>query len=480
MSDFFEKSDIFRNSMRLNRVLTDSQVATIHRNALRVLAEVGVKVEHPAIRAWLAEIGGTLQADSDIVRFAPNVIERHIADAHKSPMPETAPTIAAHTGIYQSVYLNPDSGAYEPFDETRLAAYIALARSYAQMGDVWLLGAPFIPDATPATHLPLVERLYAWKYGALPSGSVHFTSLCAPLLEMCAIHADAIGQPLARAFNAVGYLISPLKLGRPECEQLLYFAERGLHMSIGHLPSQGGTAPITLAGSITLALAEQIFLYLLQRARWQDATFSVAGSVSTMDMRLGVSCYGRAEQQRINVAFADIARFYGCACSGHTGLSDAKAPSTEAGAQKATGALMTALATGYGSIEAGLLGMDEICSPVQMALDMDIVDSLRMLLADVSVDDVECAFDEISAVGIGGHHLGTDFTVQRHRALHQPATWAYQLFSGWDASKRRTDVDMARDRVHERTQRYPAQNLISEDEERNLQNVIKNVRRVAV
>jgi trimethylamine:corrinoid methyltransferase-like protein len=177
------------------------------------------------------------------------------------------------------------------------------------------------------------------------------------------------GKRLEDVVVAVGYMISPLRLARQECEQLLFFSERGLRMSIGHLPSQGKSAPITLAGSITLALAEQIFLFLLQRAFREDAVFAIGGDVMTMDMRKAASCYGRPEQQRINVAFADLARFYGCLCYGHTGLSDAKLPSFEAGVQKSVGALITALAVGRGTIEAGLLSTDEICSPIQMILD---------------------------------------------------------------------------------------------------------------
>ncbi|MCL5994714.1 MAG: trimethylamine methyltransferase family protein [Chloroflexi bacterium] len=457
-------------------MLTTEQVTTIHHNALRVLAEIGVKVEHPAVRARLAAIGGTCTGVDEQVRFAPPVTERHIADAPKTPMRAGPPSISVHSGVYQSLYLDPDTGSYELFDEARLAAYITLARHLPLMAGVGLLGVPFIPagiPAIPATHLPLAERLYAWKYGAVPGGSVHFTGLCEPLLELCACHAQATGGSLASAFNAVGYLISPLKLARPECEQLLFFAERGLHMGIGHLPSQGGTAPVTLAGALTLALAEQIFLFLLQRAFWQDAAFSVGGSVSTMDMRQAVSCYGRPEQQRINVACADIASFYGCACGGHTGLTDAKVPSCEAGAQKATGALMTALATGHGSIEAGLLGIDEVCSPLQMVLDVDIARSLIALLAAPTIDDVECAFDEIRAAGVGGHHLGSDFTVERHRAaLFQPYTWAYQSQSGWEAGGRWVDVDMAREQVHELLRQHPPGSLMSEGEERDLRRII--------
>ena len=174
----------------------------------------------------------------------------------------------------------------------------------------------------------------------------------------------------------------------------------------------------------------------------------IGGVATTIDMHRAVPCYGRPERQRVNLAFADIADFYGCACSGHTGSSDAHTPSYEAGAQKGVGALLTALATGQAGIEGGLLGVDEICSPVQLVLDHDMGQSLHALLAEPEPDDAERAFEEIAAAGIGGNHLGTDYTFEHFRTcLFEPRTWSNQLTPAWLASGRPTDVDKARDIV---------------------------------
>jgi trimethylamine--corrinoid protein Co-methyltransferase len=290
---------------------------------------------------------------------------------------------------------------------------------------------------------------------------------------MFRIHADAIGRPLEEVFCACGWLVSPLKLGRPECEQVLYFAERGLRMYIGHLPSQGGTAPVSFAGTLTLALAEQIFLFLLNSALRDGAQFTLGGMVTTVDMRTGASLYGRPERTRVNLAFADIADFYGCSTGGHTGCTDAYMPSCEAGVQKAEGALLTALATGYAGIEAGLLGVDTVCSPVQMVLDHDLAGSLKALLAEARLDEQECAFEEIVAAGIGGNHLGTEFTVERFRTeLFEPLTWANQSLNAWRASGGKGDIDKARKIVAEFERDFRPLSRISEQEERDLRSVI--------
>jgi len=460
--------------MVLTEFLTTEQVKTIHRNALRVLAEIGVRVEHEEVRSRLAALGGQCDSATGRVRFSPRIVEHFISAKRKTGLETTSPAIRVTCGVYQSYYLDPATDEILPFDEERLAKYLMLAHSLSLIELPHLLGMPYLPQGIPAEYLPLAEKLFAWKHGVRPSGSVQLTGLCPPLLEMFTCHAERSGRRLEEVFTAEGFLVSPLKLARPECEQLMFFFKHGLRMRIGHQPSQGGTAPISLAGSIVLALAEQIFIFLLYRSFWDDAVFSVGGSVMTMDMRNAVACYGRPEQQRINVAFADIARFYGCPCGGHTGLSDAKRPSFEAGAQKAVGALITALATGCGTIEAGLLATDEICSPIQMILDHDLARSLRALLAQPEVNEAECAFREILAAGIGGNFLGTDFTFERFRKdLYQPQTWSWQMVSGWQESGKKMDVDMARDIFMHFESRFTPGSQISLDEERKLRDIIE-------
>lgn len=458
--------------MRLSSFLNKGQVEQIHASALRVLEEVGVKVEHPEIRSRLEAIGGNVDA-SDRVRFARKLVEDQIAAAPKHGTRREVPKITLGCSVYQCLYMDPATDQLMPFDEDLLARYYAIAEGLPAVDYNNLLGLPFVPSDIAARQLPLAERLYAWKHGAHPSGSVQLTSLCQPILEMLEIHASYEGKKVQETFNAGGFMVSPLRLARPECEQIVFYAERGLRMWVGHLPSQGGTAPVTLAGTLVLALAEQLFIFLLDRAMWGDATLCLGGMASTIDMRAGVSCYGRPDRQRVNLAFADLAAFYECACWGHTGTTDAHVPSYEAGVQKTLGVLATALATGRASIEAGLLGIDEICSPVQLALDSDLGTALRKLFSEPDISDEECAFDEIAAIGSDDNHLGTEFTVEHFRSsLYQPSTWSNQLTSAWLSTGCANDIDKARSRVSDLQRGYVPHSHISDEEERALRAVI--------
>ncbi len=460
--------------MRIIPILTRAQVERIHRTALRVLEEVGVKVEHEEVRRLLAAAGGRT-SHPDIVRFASKDVEHALSLSPRRPAePPQPPRIRGSVGIYECRYLDPESNQPIPFTEDLFARYIALGRSLPNIARVHAIGIPFRDPGIPVACMPLAEKLYAWKYGIQQDGSVIDTRLCQPLLDMFAIHAGYTGQPMDKVFGAVGYMLSPLRLARLECEQMLFFRRHGLRMWIGHMPLQGGTAPVSFAGATVLALAEQLFLYLLSRALWGEATLSLSACVPSLDMRSLSACYGRPEEQRINAAFACLADFYGCSGGGHTGGTDAKAPSVQAGVQKVLGALFTALATGYGQVSAGMLSMDELCSPVQMVLDDDIVAALNLLVSDAAVDDEQCAFEEILAVGHGGDHVGTDYTARHFReCLLQPRTWSSGLLNQWERSGRTTDVDRAGQVVMEFNRQFQPSCCLSTDEERDLRGVIR-------
>ncbi|MEW5979766.1 MAG: trimethylamine methyltransferase family protein [Acidobacteriota bacterium] len=451
--------------------LSRAQVETLHRNALRVLTEIGVRVEHEELVKRLRSVGGTVNSAGH-VQFTSCQIERNVFEG--STQAAELDPMQVFVGVYQSWYLDPETGRCEPFTEDRLARYIGLAARLPLISHTHVLGLPFVPNDLPVEFLPLAEKLYAWKHGARPGGSVQHTSLAEPLIQMFHCHAEMSGQPLEKIFRAEGYLITPLKLARPECEQFLFFADRGLRMRLGHLPSQGGTAPVTFAGAITLALAEQLFLHLVNRAIWPDTQLSLSGEVMTMDPRTGVSRYGRPEQQRINAAFADLARFYQCGCTGHTGLSDALAPSVEAGAQKAMGALMTALATGTGTIEAGLLATDEICSPLQMVLDHDLAGALSALLKEPVVSDADCLVEEIRRIGSTRHFLDSELTASRCREeFFLPRTWSTQSLSSWRNGVPKIDIDLARDLVRQFTKEFSSTTGITQEEERELRKIMR-------
>jgi trimethylamine--corrinoid protein Co-methyltransferase len=281
------------------------------------------------------------------------------------------------------------------------------------------------------------------------------------------------------------YVVPPLKLARHEAYQVAYYHDRGLKVHIGGgMPTMGATAPVTLAGAVTLNLAEQLALCMLDAALWGEKRLHLGSSISVMDMRTTIRPFGRPEMALANLMTAQLARTYGATFSGHAGLSDAKLPSVEAGAQKMMTALPTLLAGGSLWVDAGLLGIDEVCSPVQMILDDEWMGALDRFTREFEISEASIGLETILEAGPGGHFLDKQHTVDHFREEHwNPSIWSRQMLRPWIEDGSRLDVDVARERalqIQSEMQRHVPEPALSTSLEREVLAIIERARQALV
>jgi len=457
-------------------VLSPTEIDCIHRHALRILAEMGMEIQHHGLLEALVDFGLPVDFTAQRVQFPADVVERFIAEAAKFDWNHVTPHVSGSAGIYHGLYHDPVSGALLPWTEERLAFYFALARHLEHVNGASMLGCRL---PVPAPLEPLYERYYNWKYGGHEGGSIYLDDVCPYLLDLYQVVADARGVPVADVFQATVYLVPPLKLGRHEAYQVAYFRERGLRVGIGGgMPAMGATAPVTLAGAVTVNLAEQLALRLLDWALFGIKRLHLGSSISVMDMRTGIRPFGRPEMALANLMTAQLARHYGASFSGHAGLTDAKLPSVEAGAQKMLTAIPTLLAGGSLWVDVGLLSIDEVFSPLQMILDNEMLSVLAHFTREFVVDDETIGLETIFEAGPGGQYLDKLHTARHFRAEHwQPELWSRQMLNPWLESGRQLDVDIAREIAVDVQRQGVAPDATFATMERDLLRVIEQARR---
>ncbi len=459
-------------------LMSPSEVDLIHRSALRILSEVGMEVQNQRLLGVLADFGLQVDLQAERVRFPPPLVERFIAEAEKHDWESARPHVSGSAGVYHGLYHDPASGELVPWTEEALAFYFALARCLPHLDGASMLGCRL---PVPGLLEPLYERYYCWKYGAREAGSIHLDELCPYLLELYQVLADERGAPLAEVFRGTVYLVPPLKLGRHEAYQIAYFWERGLRVHIGDMYAMGASAPATLAGAVTLNLAEQLALRILDWALFGEKRLHLGASISVMDVRSTIYPYGRPEMAIANLMTAQLARYYGASFNGHAGLSDAKLPSVEAGAQKALTAIPTLLAGGDLWLDAGLLSIDEVFSPVQMILDNEFLSALKRFVHEFEISEEAIGLETIIEAGPGGHFLDKRHTVDHFRDEHwQPAIWSRQMVRPWMEEGRRLDVDKAREMALDLQKRRLESPGMSEALERDVLHVIERARQALV
>lgn len=453
-------------------VLTEAEFDMLYSGIIDVTSNLGLEIENERILKRLSDYGAKVDKNEKCAYFSKDMVEELFSE-NKKKKKESGFTIASNAEIYEGYFLNPETDQYESWTMEKFLNYLKVVSELKNIDNLHMLGCPVYG---PVGLQPLYSRLLAWKYGFNAGGSIWNIKLCPYILKMCEVMADYNNREIKDYFKGTVYLRSPLSLGRVEAEHFLYFYDRGLPVNIGRLSSIGATAPATLAGALVENLAEQIMCEFVYQAFHGRRPFSLGLGLSVIDMNTGSFQYGRPEVPLVNMAGAHFARHLGLEFHAQCGLTDAKVPGHESASQKLNSALMTALACGRGYIAAGLLGVDEIFSPIQMILDNELISVLKRIASGFTINQETLAFDEMAGVGHGGNFLATNFTVNHFKQeLWQPEIWSREMYKSWQEKGGKADLDKAKEKYKKIINGSEPESQISEKVENELKKVIKSV-----
>lgn len=473
-------------------VLSKKEVEDIFGNAVRILSEIGFVLENAELLDLLASHGAKADIEKERITFPPAFIERLLADSSEE-YDETeglevscllpygkrrtyANGLEVTAGTYPQFYMSPDGKISSHTYET----VASMTRLADKMEHIDRLGVMGIPSDVPSVLSPLYMRLIAWKHAINKlsgCGEVRNLELIPFIMEMGAIMADYKKEPLRRHTFAEVELISPLKFTRVEAEIFVQFWKKNLLAGIGFMHSSGGSAPATLAATVSLAVAESLFINALYRYCYglKKLWFQINSSV--LDMKNAMFPFGRPERGLMTLAMGQIAREYKAGLWASAIYPDAKTPGIEAGMQSAFNTIPTIIAGSPGIECFGILSGAEMGSPVQLVIDNEYAGALKRFSRGFEVNQDSLAFDVIRETGYGGFFGGTDHTVAHYRTEHwQPKLFSREGLNAWLAGDKKTDVDRAKE-ICERIMKEPAPAGIDERTEKKLTKVIERAKK---
>jgi trimethylamine--corrinoid protein Co-methyltransferase len=425
------------------QVLSAKEIDLIDHSARQILEKMGMEIQNDGLLHRLADFGLNINFHEQRVRFPGEIVDRWLADCEHYDWQNHRPQVSSQAGVYHGKFHDPATGQLLPWDEEKLIYYFKLARRMPNIGTAQMLGCRL---PCPPKLEALFERYYCWKYGATPGSSIYEDEICPYLLDLYELRAAQTGLPLKEVFDGTVYLQPPLKLGQHEAYQVEWFLKKGLRVGIGDMYAMGASAPTTLAGAVTLNLAENFALSIVNWALFGDKHFHLHASIAPMDMRTMVHAFGRPEMAVANVMTVQLARHYGASFGGHAALTDAKFPSPESGAQKAMTGAVTLLAGGNLWVDAGLLSTDEIYSPIQLILDNELISALKRFVYDFEVSEESIGLETIFETGPGRQFLDKDHTAKFFRTEHyQPSMWTRTMLAPWLDEGAKLDIDRARE-----------------------------------
>ena len=404
----------------------------VHEQATRVLAEIGIGYNTPEAIDLLAEAGAQADRAALTARLPWELVERCLLTCphevrlagrdprHDVVVGDGSLTFCADgTATYM---LDERTGRREEGSAEWLRKAMRLYDALPEVDYAW----PTISarDLDPLTAGLEIEAISLANLSKHVQDEVRDPAHAAPLIEI--FEAVAGGSLWDRpVFSTIDCTVAPLQHEREMTEATMAMVRAGVPVLVLPMPLSGTTGPMSVLGTMIVTVAELLSAVVLFQLAQPGCGIISGMGAGVADMRSGLYLCGAPECALMNVIGIEMSHFYGLPCTASAITCDAKASNQQAGAEGMLTGTSCALAGADTILAFGCSDGAQSLSLAKVMLDCDSVGALRRLVREDPIDETRALFDDIAAVGIGGHYLGRKSTRQLHRAgeVWQPALW---------------------------------------------------------
>ena len=395
------------------RLLTGSGARIEHDGLLNMLESAGCRIDRPAKRCYIPE---TLVRDA-IANVGGN------CDLEVNIAPGWCPQIRTGQGGNFPHLLDWPSG------ERRLATrqdVVDMARMAHGLDEFTSVGKVLTTCEIDHRIEPLWNALVRAQITDKPvvGGEVFHAHNIEPLARMGEVLTGVAGDTSLVA--ACDFFIAPLILDPRQAACFLEKRRLGLPNVPGTMPVSGISAPVTVAGTVTVALAELMAGWVLGYAASRDLPAGGIVSTGSLDMRTTAACFGSPEALLQDCSVVNICRrLYGIGVHAAIGYTDAKRPGLEATFHKMFALLGVPLGTGHVIGGGGLLSAGQDYSPVQHMLDIEMCKAIERFRGHYEVSDDTLAVGLIEEMmrAATTNFLDTDHTREHYRTEQWYPRW---------------------------------------------------------
>ena len=414
------------NSLNL---LSQQDMERIHNAALEALETIGLADAPQSGIDYLTAAGCTL-GDDGRIRFPRALVEDTLAIANRSvtlfsrdgknDLDLTGSRV--HYGTAGAAVSMVDAQGRNYRDSTVQDLHDA-ARICDALDNIHFVQRPMVCRDIPDNREMDLNTIYACCSGTTKHIGTSFTEpdFVAPALEMLHMIAGGEDKWRERPFvsNSNCFVVPPMKFATESCEVMERCIEGGMPVLLLSAGMAGATAPSTVAGAITQAVAECLAGLVYVNAVKPGAPAIMGTWPFGLDLRTGAMSVGSGEQALLTAGCAQMHRFYDLPGGAAGGASDSKLPDMQAGWEQMCSNVMAGL-SGLNMVyesagmHASLLGF---CHE-SLILSDDLIGQAQRCVRGIEVNDETLALDQMAEVCMGGpgHYLGTDATLSRMQA----------------------------------------------------------------
>lgn len=404
------------------RVLSRDDMERIHDSSLRILRDIGVRIESPEVVAIMAAAGA--RVDGETVRMDEGIVSKALESAPRSvricsrggidrTIPEDGVQLISIDGQPPAV-LDLELGRKRASTLKDLVEMILIADALPDVDFIW---PPVVATDMPTDRSSFYEFLVSMthsskhiQHGAATSEEARFQ------IEVGAAILGSEEELRKRPiFSDVCTPISPLRYDQGEVEALVTLARAGVPVVNLSMAIAGAVTPISVAGSLAVINAENLCGLTIGQLASPGAPCIYSSFSGVMDLKTGVFLCGTPEGVLMDSAAVQMARRYGIPCCSGGPSNAARTLSTEAALQSAFTA-MAAVVAGA-DMMVGLGGVDRagMMSREKIVMDAEAHRWLKRLAKGMDVNDLTMGFDALERQGPGGTFLSDPHTLKLMR-----------------------------------------------------------------
>jgi len=439
-------------------VLAKEDIEKVHECSLRILDEVGLKVESPAVLEMLGRAGARVDASKHTAYLGERMVSQALETTARPVrissrggedylLPQEGVQLVSPDGQPAAV-LDLDTGKRRPSTLRDVIDFAILCDALPEVGYIW---PPVVATDMPSERSSYYEFLATITHSSkhVQHGTISPEEAAFHIEVASAIAGSSDELRKRPIFSEVITPITPLRYDPGSADAMVVLARAGVPIVQLSMGIAGLVTPATVAGTLAVVNAENLAGITIAQVANPGSPSLYSSFCGVVDLRSGVFLCGTPESILMDAAAAEMARHYGLpSCAGGTTTS-ARAISAETGYQTAMSAMGGMLVGADMLVGLGGLDRDAMVSKEKLVMDCELWRWLKRLREGVLVDDATLGFDSVKRQGPGGAFLSDPHTLKYIRKdLMVPQVTAFH--APGDPGQVRDDlVEHARKRTKE-------------------------------
>jgi trimethylamine--corrinoid protein Co-methyltransferase len=429
------------NNLKLE-ILGREQCQKVFDAAVHILGNTGVEIKNGRAKNLLAEAGCSVKGD--LVTFPPKCIEDALKTTPRdvtifNKYGEVAAKLSADSG---DTFFAPGMANIYRTDMNSGERRLAVKQDIFEAGLVvealdnftFSTGLGFCSDCDPAIgNAHEVRQLLLSTSKPILAGGGSTLMEHRIIIDLCAAAAGGMENLRKKPnFISIGFVSGPLLHSDENLESLLYTIDIGLPALYIAAPMIAATSPVTIAGTLAVAIADNLVGLVLSQYVRKGNPYIGSGFIDLMDVRTMAFAHSAPELTLGTAAMTDVFHFLGIPCVGHYGTTDSALFDQQC-AFDYTSQLYSGLLAGANICTfAGFIESAMSSSLEALVFADESIGHLRHIVSGIEISEESLALDLIGELKPGGNYLGTEHTAEHYSEHWKPGLFVRQNWDAWN------------------------------------------------